>query len=146
MADLQFNETKFPGTTLRGFEPQDAELVRSSFHVPGTSLNVVITLGLGQRMIVVRHLLHDATWTSVDRLKSFLASLDALKARGQQGTLRVPCGESVLQYDRCFFDGFKVDPERSFLPDFAGTLDLTKPPGRWFADGVAVFVQAQVVT
>lgn len=143
MADLKFGTTTIPGLVLQGFNPEDPALGMSAFHPPGTSANVIITLGLQPRRIVVPMLLVSSNWSSYDRVESFLRSLEALKHEGREQDLRVPVLNSVLTYEKCYFDGFKKNPKPGIIQD-VGALSGSLA-NRWFVEGVAVFVQAVVL-
>lgn len=144
MADVKFGTIVIPGRVLRGFIPEDPELAKSIFHPPSTSANVVITLGLHVRRIILPMVLFSSNWNSYQRVYEFLRNLEVVKSYGREQDLKVPILTHTVTFERCFFDGFKEDPRVGILEDVAGTL-----PGssayRWFTEGVAVFVQAVVV-
>ena len=141
--ELTFGGATIPGFVLQGFDPEDPALGISAFHPPGTGANVIITLGLHPRRIVVPMLLVASNFNSYDRVDQFLRSLYELKHEGREQELKVPILGKIMKFEHCYFDGFKKHPRPGIIQD-VGTL-----PGslrhRWFVEGVATFVQAVVL-
>lgn len=136
-----FGDVRFPGFALRGLHPDDPPLTRSAFKHPGVSATTVITLGLGERRIVVPYLLTSPQWRTYEAVQAFLRRLEAVKAAGRQGSLQINHASGRTQFDACYFDGFRYDPADGILPDVAGTLGGYE--NAWFVEGAAMFVQVK---
>lgn len=141
---LRFGEMNVPGIVVRGFQVVDAPLQRSTFKLPGLNSTRVITLGLGERPIVVPMCVHSPTFRRYADVQAFMRRLEAFKGKGEQIDLVVPLMDGPQRFEKCYYSDCELMyPEMGILEDMFGTLGSGSAASRWFVDLRLIFMQVQ---
>lgn len=128
-----------PGLVLRGFAARDPELLKSVYHPPGTNADVVITLGLAGRPILVPMLLYHSSWSKKSDCTDFLRELEQQKAKGGEHSVVIRTAENDEKFSACVFEGFEIGPG-GVIYDYGGMLGDC-----WFCEGLLKFYQTKAV-
>lgn len=141
---LAFGDFRIPGSTYAGVKVSDPEMQKSMFKPPGTNGTFVTMTGLGMRIITVPFCLHSPSFTTFGDVRTFIDRMIEERKKRREKKLKIPVNNTTDDYEHCIFEGFKPSDE-GIKQDVSGGLgDKNAQRGRWFCEGVLVFVQVQV--